>query len=274
MITLYKRLSALLCVLLLPPMLLSLACSCEDDGSKPKPKGNDGVIYARPTILRTIPHNTTSFTQGLLYADSLLYESTGKQFHSKLREIDPKTGVVLRSIDILDPPTRPFFCEGLALKDSQLVQLTWADGKALVYTYPGMVRIRTLSYDGQGWGLTNDDTQFYMTNGSDTLYFRDDNFNVTRKVGVSLEGTQWFNLNELEYVDGKVWANKWYDTSIYLIDPASGQITKVIDCAELDSLVQPHTSESVLNGIAYNSDTGTYFLTGKNWPLIFEVSIP
>jgi glutamine cyclotransferase len=278
MIFSYKQLRLVLSVLLFPTVLFGLACSCEDNGPTPKSNNGHGVIdtliYAKPTILRTIPHGRTSFTQGLLYADSLLYEGTGTWHRSKLWEIDPQTGLVLRTVNVSEDPA---FGEGLALKDSQFVQLTYTQEKAYVYTYPGMVEIGTLTYTGQGWGLTNDLSQYIMSNGSDTLYFRDDNFTIVRKLHITLEGVPVTQLNELEYVNGKVWANVWYSTSIYQIDPQSGQVTKVIDCAELDSLANsyiPLSYDSVLNGIAFNSDTGTYFLTGKNWPLIFEVTIP
>ncbi|NIO02812.1 MAG: glutaminyl-peptide cyclotransferase [Candidatus Latescibacteria bacterium] len=250
------------------------SASCSDNGSKPK-SNNGGVIHGVPTVLRMIPHDTNAYTQGLLYADSLLYESTGKQMNqSRLRRIDPYPPEEGKVLDTVIAPGYLTFAEGLALKDSQFVQLTWVQKIAFVYTYPGMEVIDTLTYGGQGWGLTNDATRFIMSNGSDTLYFRDDSFDIIRKVNVTLEGEAVSMLNELEYVNGKVWANKYGDDSIYEINPQTGDVTKVIDCSELVALSAPHAGDEVLNGIAYNSDATTYFLTGKNWRYIFEVTIP
>ncbi len=248
----------------------SLSCSCDDNGSKPKHE-DPGVVYGVPTILSRLDHDTQAYTQGLLYADSLLYESTGKYNRSSLRELDPyDNGTILRNV----PLAGVYFAEGLALKDDHLVQLTYVKGHALVYTYPEMVLVDTLTYIGQGWGLTTDGSQYIMSDGSDTLYFRDDEFKITGKVPVTLEGKPVYQLNELEYVNGKVWANKFMNRSIYQIDPQSGEVRKVIDCSELDAECQPKSADSVLNGIAYNSDSKTYYLTGKNWKYIFEVTLP
>jgi glutamine cyclotransferase len=248
----------------------SAVCSCDDNGSKPK--GEDpGVLYGEPTILNRLDHDTQAYTQGLLYADSLLYESTGKYNRSSLRELDPyDNGTILRNI----PVAGTYFAEGLALKDDRLVQLTYVKGHALVYTYPAMALVDTLLYVGQGWGLTTDGSRFIMSDGSDTLFFRDDEFKITGKVAVTLEGKPVYQLNELEYVNGRVWANKYLNKSIYQIDPQSGEVKKVIDCAKLDAECQPLGGGDVLNGIAYNSDSKTYYLTGKNWKYIFEVTLP
>jgi glutamine cyclotransferase len=249
----------------------SAVCSCDDNGSKPKDEEDPGVVYGEPTILNRFDHDTQAYTQGLLYADSLLYESTGKYSRSSLRELDPYgNGAILRNV----PVANIYFAEGLALKDDRLVQLTYVKGHALVYDYPAMALVDTFFYVGQGWGLTTDGTQYIMSDGSDTLFFRDDDFQITRKVAVTLEGKPVYQLNELEYVNGRVWANKYLFRSIYQIDPQSGEVRKVIDCTALDAECQPLTHDSVLNGIAYNSDSKTYYLTGKNWKYIFEVTLP
>jgi glutamine cyclotransferase len=248
----------------------SLGSSCDDDGSKPKHDDPD-VVYGEPTILNRLDHDTQAYTQGLLYADSLIYESTGQYKRSSLRELNPyDNGTILRNI----PVASSYFAEGLVLKNDRLVQLTWVKGHALVYTYPGMVLVDTMTYEGQGWGLTTDGSQYIMSDGSDTLYFRDDNFEITAKVAVTLEDNPLYQLNELEYVNGKVWANKFMNKSIYQIDPQSGKVTKVIDCTQLDAECQPKPAGNVLNGIAYNSDSKTYYITGKNWKYIFEVTLP
>ncbi|MFH1756144.1 MAG: glutaminyl-peptide cyclotransferase [Candidatus Latescibacterota bacterium] len=248
----------------------SMGCSCDDNGSKPKDE-KIGVVYGTPTVLNRIAHDTQAYTQGLLYSDSMLYESNGRYTRSSLRELDPyDNGRIIRNI----PVAAIYFAEGLALKDDHLVQLTYVEEQAFVYTYPGMDIVDTLTYKGQGWGLTTDGNRYIMSNGSDTLYFRDDEFNITGKVQVTLEGNPVNNLNELEYVHGKVWANRYMYKDIYLIDPLNGEVRKVIDCSQLDAEVQPKSADSVLNGIAYNSDSKTYYVTGKNWKYIFEVTLP
>ncbi len=254
--------------------------SCSDDQAGPgSEKNGDEVIHGVPTIIRQIPHGTDAFTQGLLFADSLLYESTGKQFESSLRAIDPKSGNVLKKVPLHIPM---YFAEGLTLRNGRLVQLTWWWQIAYVYDYPyrdppeqSMFLLDSLSYEGQGWGLTSDAAGYIMSNGSDTLYFRDDEFNLTGKVAVTLNGASLRLLNELEYVNGHVWANVYGDSSIYQIDAGTGKVNKVIDCAELFAISRPvNPAEDVLNGIAYDPKTGYYYLTGKYWRWIFEVTIP
>jgi len=250
---------------------VSPGCSSDDNGSKPRHEEDTVVVYGVPTVLNRMDHDTQAYTQGLLYADSLLYESTGKYNRSSLRELDPYDNcAILRNV----PVAGVYFAEGLALKNDHLVQLTYVKGHALVYTYPGMALIDTMFYTGPGWGLTTDGSQYIMSDGSDTLYYRNDSFEITKKVAVTLEGKPVYQLNELEYVNGMVWANKFMNSSIYQINPQNGEVRKVINCAQLDAECQPKTADSVLNGIAYNSDTKTFYLTGKNWKYIFEVTLP
>ena len=260
--------------------LFIFGTSCNGEQADPgSEKNGNKVTRGVPTIIRQIPHGTDAFTQGFLFVDSLLYESTGKQFESSLRAIDPKNGDVLKKV----PLHRPlYFAEGLTLRNGRLVQLTWLWEIAYVYDYPyreppeqSMFLLDSLSYGGQGWGLTSDAAGYIMSNGSDTLYFRDDAFNVTGKVAVTLNGASLPLLNELEYVDGNVWANVYGASSIYQIDAGTGKVNKVIDCAELYAISWPFNSaEDVLNGIAYDPKTGYYYLTGKHWRWIFEVTIP
>jgi glutamine cyclotransferase len=157
--------------------------------------------------------------------------------------------------------------------DSTLVQLSWREKAALVYSLPSLKYVRSFSYDGEGWGLTASTASFYMSNGSDTLFIRNKKFSITKKVSVMLAGKKLSALNELEYVKGLVYANVWFDKSIYVIQPKTGSVIKIVDCSSLVAQNASLSDQDVLNGIAYNSTTGTFFLTGKNWRYIFEVKL-
>jgi glutamine cyclotransferase len=227
------------------------------------------VPRATPIVLRTLPHDTQAFTQGLFYCKGLLYESTGLYGQSSLRVLDPKDGRLIRNIPVPD-----IFAEGCAKMDSTVVQLSWREGGAPIYSFPGLFLKGSFSYTGEGWGLTSDSASFYMSNGSDTLYIRDKRFVVRKKVAVTLGKERLTNINELEYVKGLVYANVWYNNSIYVIRPSTGAVVRVIDCTALVEQNAARSDQNVLNGIAYNNDTGTFYLTGKRWQFIFEVRLP
>lgn len=221
-------------------------------------------------ILRTLPHNPENFTQGFLYHAGKLYESTGLYGHSSLQELDALTGRVLRSV-----PAPDVFAEGLVLWQNRLIQLTWKRGVAYVYALDDFSRIGSFQYDTEGWGLTTDGTHLIMSDGSDTLSVRDPfTFQVIRRIQVTFQGRPVFDLNELEYIDGLIYANIWHERIIVQIDPVAGAVVGIIDAAPLFEQLPPLDDESVLNGIAYNPDTHTLYLTGKRWPTIFEVRFP
>jgi glutaminyl-peptide cyclotransferase len=225
-----------------------------------------GAPRTIPTIVKTIAHDPSAFTQGLLFYKGLLYESTGLNGHSSLRCVDPLDGRVLKNIPVAD-----IFAEGLALMDKELVQLTWQEKTALIYTLPDLTQSGYFTYEGEGWGLTADSASFLMSNGSDTLYWRSKKFALVKKIPVTLDGKPVKNLNELEYVNGTVYANIWYDNNIVAISAKTGIVQKVIDCSELTRRAQLQSGGDVLNGIAYNPATKTFFVTGKNWRFMFEV---
>ena len=167
-----------------------------------------------------------------------------------------------------------YFGEGIAVLNKKLVQLTWKGKKAFVYSFPQLKMVDTYFYTGEGWGLTSDSSHFMMSNGSDTIYIRDSSFNISRKIAIKANGQPVQNLNELEYVNGKLFANIWYKDNILEIDLATGEVLRIIDCKSLLAVEKPKNREQVLNGIAYNPEKDTFFITGKHWKLIFEVSIP
>jgi glutamine cyclotransferase len=238
-----------------------------------------GIIYAqfrpvtappavKPQILRVIKHDPAAFTQGL-FIDSLLYESTGLDNESTLRRVDPKTGNVITSI-----PVAEVFAEGITALGSELVQLTWKHGFALRYEFPSLkLKNVKYQYQGEGWGLTNNGKQFIMSNGTDTLYFRNEKFDVVRKLPVTHAGKPLVYLNELEYARGHVYANVWYRDFIAEISVGDGRVVRVIDCSELVA-IEGTSRDNVLNGIAYCERKDEWYLTGKNWKNMFIVKIP
>jgi glutamine cyclotransferase len=227
--------------------------------------GNQSVRVA-PIILKTIPHDPAAFTQGLLYYNGILYESTGIAGRSSLRSVDPTDGRLLKKISVPD-----LFAEGLARMGRELVQLSWQENTALVYTLPDLVQTRYFRYEGEGWGLTSDSSSFIMSNGSDTLLIRSATFVLMKKIPVTQDGRLVRNLNELEYVKGIVYANLWYQNDIVAIRLSTGIVERVIDCSGLVRQAGIQNPENVLNGIAYNPAAKTFFITGKNWPVMFEV---
>jgi len=235
-----------------------------------------GTVAAAPTvapeIVRAVKHDPSAFTQGLLFQDSALYESTGLVGFSSLRRLDPRSGAARYSAAL----GGDYFAEGIAVFGSELVQLTWKNGVALRYELKTLRRgaLPPFRYKGEGWGLTCDNKQFIMSNGSDSLYFRDKKFEITRAVPVTLNGRPLAHLNELEYARSNVYANVWYKNFIAEISAENGAVKRVIDCSELERIERPPTVDNVLNGIAYDEREDEWYLTGKRWKNIFVVKIP
>jgi len=228
------------------------------------------VETVQPVVIRTIRHDTSAFTQGLIFDRGMLLESTGLYGRSSLRRLDAADGAEKHKTAL----DARLFGEGLALRNGRLVQLTWKEGRALVYSPSDFTVVGAFTYAGEGWGLASWPEGYIMSNGSDTLYFRNDEFAVVRVVRVTFRGAPLTRLNELEYARGKVYANVWYSNYIFEIDPHTGVVRRSIDCSDLAAQAGMLTGENVLNGIAYDESAGRFYITGKNWPLIFEVSIP
>jgi glutaminyl-peptide cyclotransferase len=219
-----------------------------------------------PEIVATHPHDTTAFTEGLLFANGVLYESTGNYGQSTLREVNPTTGTVLRHIDL----GASYFGEGLARVGEQLTQLTWQEHVAFIYDRATFALVDTHIYTGEGWGLCYDGTRFVMSDGTDRLQFRDPaTFALLDTVGVTVDGVALQRLNELECVGDVIFANVWYSNVIVRIEPSTGIVTTQINCSGLLTIAEAQNAD-VLNGIAFNPATGTFFITGKLWPKLFE----
>lgn len=226
--------------------------------------------YLEPEVISSAAHDSGAFTQGLLLHRGMFYESTGLNGASSLREVFPDSGEVNR----LRPLDDVYFAEGLALVEDRLIQLTWRSGRAFVYDLETFDLLDEFRYDTEGWGLCFDGEDLYMTDGSANLYRRDpDSFALEATVEVTARGRPVTHLNELECVGEHVYANVWQTDTIVRIDKASGRVVADIDASNLlgaeERALLP--DGAVLNGIAYDPDTGSFFLTGKLWPEMFEV---
>jgi glutamine cyclotransferase len=222
-------------------------------------------------IINTYPHDPDAFTQGLAFADGELYESTGiKRTVTSLRRVDLTSGQVLQMITIGED----YFGEGLVLWQEKLIQLTWQSQVAFVYDSDSFELVETWHYETEGWGITHDGRCLIMSDGSDTLYFRDpETFAEVGRLTVQDPNGPVRLLNELEFINGEVWANVWQSNRIVRIDPANGQVVGSID---LTGLLDPATLTQpvdVLNGIAYDTGNGRLFVTGKLWPTLFEIEL-
>jgi glutaminyl-peptide cyclotransferase len=222
----------------------------------------------RVQVVRSYPHDRAAFTQGLLLENGKLFESTGLVGQSSLREVELATGRVIRKVDV--PP--PIFAEGLALSGGQLIQLTWQNGRALIYDRNTFARAGEFTYKGEGWGLCTMANELAMSDGSSTLTFRRaKDFSIIRSLNVTMDGERLDRLNELECVGTDVYANVWMRDLIVRIDAKTGVVTARIDAPNLLSPIERQNADMVLNGIAYDAADQTFLVTGKLWPKLFRV---
>jgi len=222
-------------------------------------------------IVNTYPHDPEAFTQGLLFLDGFLYESTGLRGRSSVRKVELETGKIIK-IHELDPE---YFGEGLTVMDDRLIQLTLDAGVGFVYDIQTFEKKYTFQYDGRGWGLTNDGERLIMSDGSAYLRFFDpETYRETGRLEVTEHGEPVENLNELQMVSGKIYANVLLTNHIAIINPGTGQIKGRIDLGKLLPIARNAGSPiNVLNGIAYDSTNDRLFVTGKLWPKLFEIRI-
>jgi glutaminyl-peptide cyclotransferase len=221
-------------------------------------------------VVKAYPHDPEAYTQGLIYRDTFLYESTGRNGHSTLRKVKLETGEVLQQ-ERLDPK---YFAEGLTDWNGRLIQLTWRSNLGFVYDATTFRLERTFLYMGEGWGLTHDGKRLIMSDGSDTLRFLDAvTFQERGRLSVTDGRLPVGNLNELEFVGGEIYANVWHTDRIARISPESGRIVGWIDLTGLLPKVYQLEPEAVLNGIAYDAAGDRLFVTGKLWPKLFEITL-
>ncbi len=221
-------------------------------------------------VLNTFPHNINSFTQGLVYHEGFLYEGTGKNGMSSLSKINLVDGSVLQSKSL----SRRYFGEGIEIVGDRVYQLTWQSHIVFVYDLESF-ELEDSHYNAtEGWGLAFDGSQLILSDGSDRLQFIDpESFTPGRTVNVTLDGNPVSNLNELEFIDGEVWANVWQTDFIVRIDPLTGMVNSIVDLTGLSQQTQRLNSEAVLNGIAWDDESDRLFVTGKFWSNLFEIEL-
>jgi glutaminyl-peptide cyclotransferase len=243
-----------------------LGCSL----GRPPAVQSDVPLYGY-RVVNAYPHDPKAFTQGLLYRDGFLFESTGRFGLSSLRKVRLETGEIVQEQRI----GNRYWGEGLTKWKDQLIQITWQSKVAFVYDSTSFKLQNTLRYSGEGWGLTHDGNQLIMSDGSDTLRLLDPvSFSLKRRVPVRDGSAPVYRMNELEYVRGEVYANIWHTDRIARISPASGRVVGWIDLKGLlPPVYQLDDPEAVLNGIAYDADNNRLFVTGKLWPRLFEIEL-
>lgn len=246
--------------------LVSCKNKDKDNGNKPDPLAPKTMTYS---IITTYPHDTSSYTQGLLIYKGELYEGTGNYGFSKLKKLDLKTGKAQREITL----DKKFFGEGVTILHDTVYQLTWKEKKVFVYSLNDFKKIKEFDVDIEGWGLTNDGKNLIVSTGSsDLFYYEPSGFKLVKAQTVTESGSPAFNLNELEYIDGFVYANQYQYPYIFKIDPATGQVVAKADLTNMWGRIKAIDPEAdVPNGIAYDSATKKIYITGKWWPEMYEV---
>jgi glutamine cyclotransferase len=254
-------------------ILLCAVClvACGNRASKNRVRTEPPAFYGY-RVTAAYPHDPGAYTQGLLWSEGALLESTGERGRSTMRRVELATG----EVTFKKPLDDRYFGEGAALVGGRLYQLTWQEGVCLVYDPATLELTGEFSYRGEGWGLTTDGEKLYMSDGSPNITVRDPaTFAVERTIMVRREGRPLYNINELEWIEGRIWANVYSYTSneIVIIDPADGRVEGVFDFADILSRLTLTPATDVMNGIAYDAASKRIFVTGKNWNKLFEIEI-
>lgn len=221
-------------------------------------------------IIKTYPHDINAYTQGFEFYNGVLLEGTGQYSESTLRKTDYKSGKVTEQIKLEDK----YFGEGITVLKDKIYQLTWKEKKGFVYDAKSFKLEKTFSFETEGWGITNDGEKLYMSDGTEKIYIiNPDTFKVEDFINVYTNGAKIEAVNEMEWINGRIWANIYQKDAIAVINPKTGAVENVINCSELRSKVTQHPELDAFNGIAFNPITKTYFVTGKNWDKTFEIVI-
>lgn len=222
------------------------------------------------TIVNTYPHDINAYTQGFEFYNGTLLEGTGQYKESTLRKTDYKTGKVTEQIKLEDN----YFGEGITVLKDNIYQLTWKEKTGYIYDAKTFKLEKTFSFETEGWGITNDGEKLFMSDGSEKIYILDPiTLKVVDYISVYTAGSKIDSINEMEWVNGKIWANVYQKDVIAIINPKTGAVENVINCADLKTKVTQHPEIDYFNGIAYNPSTKTYFVTGKNWDKTFEIKL-
>ncbi len=255
-------------------LLLGFSCSSEKKthDQPPKKEQQRAIVekHYDVELLRSFPHSIDAYTQGLYYDDDILYESTGQHGESTVRKISPENGDILELV----PLEEEYFAEGMTILNNKLYLLTWQERVGFVYDPLTLQRERTFTFGGEGWGLTDNDSLLIMSNGSNELrYLNTRTFQIEKTIFIQYRSSNVRGINEMEYVNGSIFANIYGDNRIVEIDPHTGEIIALIDLTFLLDEIENKKNLDVLNGIAYNSKSGTFYITGKYWPKMFEIRI-
>ena len=252
--------------------LTSFNCQTSPIGnlSGNKTAGKGSVAKYGYEVVNTWPHDTEAYTQGLVFNDGKLLESTGRVGRSSLRQVELETGKVLKKVDV----PNPYFAEGITLLKGKIYQLTWQHQLGFIYDAWTFEKIGQFNYQGEGWGLANDGKSLILSDGTNRIRFLDpDNFQVRKTIAVVDGGRPVNEINELEYIQGEIYANIWHEERIARIDAETGRVLAWIELAGLLSRSETGEEEAVLNGIAYDETNGRLFVTGKLWPKLFEIRL-
>ena len=220
-------------------------------------------------VVKEYPHDSKAYTQGLFFRDGQLYESTGEFGNSSFRVVDLETGKVSRKLDF----DKKYFGEGSVMLGDRMYMLTWTNKVAFVYDASTLEYLQTYSYPREGWGITTDGTSLYTSDGSSKIYVLDANLKHLRTMNVTMDGRPVRFLNELEWIDGRIWANVYTTDLIVIINPETGIVEATVDCTGLLPAKLRTPDTDVLNGIAFNPLDGKIYLTGKNWPKLYEIKL-
>jgi glutamine cyclotransferase len=251
-------------------MLILLTSVGNSLGQSPSPPSKKNAPEYTFEVVRQFPHDSTDFTQGFTYYNGFFYEGTGRQGHSSLRQVDPGTGRTVRKVDLAPE----LFGEGITVLGNTVIQLTWLSHLGFVYDLSDFHQLRTFNYPGEGWGLTTDGRDLFMSDGSAEIRILDAaTFAEKRRIKIHDGAKPIEQLNELEYVEGEIYSNIWHSDRIARISPRTGQVVGWIDLTGFLGPFYQRDPEAVLNGIAYDSKEKRLFLTGKLWPKIFEIRI-
>ena len=268
-------------ICLLLATLLTIGCGgTQANNTNSKDSNDKGVVNSKKRevviaklydyrVVKEYPHSSKSYTQGLQYVDGVMWEGTGREGSSHLQTIDLKTG----KVNILASLPSSEFGEGITHYKDCIYQLTWESNKAYVYDSKGNF-IKNITYRGEGWGITTDGEHLYMSDGSSTIRrINPDTFATEESICVTLNGSPLDLLNELEWINGHIWANVYLTDAIVEIDPKTGAVVGFIDLPELRGRLKQNPEAEALNGIAYNASTGNLYVAGKDWNRIFEIEI-
>lgn len=258
------------------PLVLFIIISC-NNGEDPGTGNNNGNATPPPqalsySIIDTFPHDTASFTEGLLFYKGALYESTGLKGRSKIIKVDLKTGKAVQTREL----DREYFGEGIVIVRDTIYQLTYQEKVGFMYSVKDFKPLGQFKFSSEeGWGMTTDGKQIIASDGTSSLYFYEPGtFRLLRTQVVTESGNLSFNINELEYIDGYIYANQWQSPYILKIDPSTGYVVAKADMTELANRIKNlYPTAEYLNGIAYNDSTGKIYVTGKHWPSLFEIQL-